>query len=191
MTASPRRFASSVRATPVQRWRLHVSEWGKNSPLRASGLLPGSTGWTLSRGQGLLRRRCAAVRVRPRRPRTDEPVAAVTDQLRRDVAADDAAIVGFVHGTASCFPRSPPQRDMTCHGLLLCGLPPRYLVCAFLASTRSLTHCHRHEVATGGPDVELPRSSNLLLGVRDHLLPLGEPAGRAGNGEQDGKHLDR
>ena len=37
--------------------------------------------------------------------------------------------------------------------------------------------------------VNLPRSRNLLLGIRQHLLPLGQPSHGARNREQHGKHL--
>src|ERR1035441_9119997 len=37
--------------------------------------------------------------------------------------------------------------------------------------------------------VDLPRTGDLLLGVGDQFLPLGQPPGSAGDGEQDGEDL--
>ncbi len=45
------------------------------------------------------------------------------------------------------------------------------------------------EIAGGGADEDLARAGDLLLGVVEHLLPLGQPARRAGNGEQDREDL--
>ena len=39
-------------------------------------------------------------------------------------------------------------------------------------------------LAVGGADVELARTADLLLGILDHLLPLGDPADRARHREQ-------
>src|SRR5258708_1707050 len=39
--------------------------------------------------------------------------------------------------------------------------------------------------------VDLPRPRDLLLRIEQHFLPLGDPAGRPGNREQDGEHLHR
>src|SRR3990172_2779657 len=46
-----------------------------------------------------------------------------------------------------------------------------------------------NEVAAPGADVHLAGAGDLLLRVLDHLPPLGKPAGVAGDGEQDGKHV--
>ena len=49
----------------------------------------------------------------------------------------------------------------------------------------------RHVGALGGADVELARTADLLLGVLDHLLPLGDPADGARHREQHGEHRQR
>src|SRR5882762_5144990 len=41
------------------------------------------------------------------------------------------------------------------------------------------------------PEIDLPRASNFLLGVQEHLFPLRYPAGSAWNGEENGKHGHR
>src|SRR5712692_1162107 len=38
---------------------------------------------------------------------------------------------------------------------------------------------HRQIVAAHGPGIELARAADLLIGVLDHFLPLGDPADRA------------
>ena len=53
---------------------------------------------------------------------------------------------------------------------------------------RSVT---RHVVAQLGPDVGLARPGDLLVLVAEQLLPVGQPARRAGDGEQHREHLDR
>ena len=37
-------------------------------------------------------------------------------------------------------------------------------------------------------EINLARAGNFLLGVEEHLLPLGDPAGSARNGEEHRKH---
>src|SRR5581483_3811535 len=50
---------------------------------------------------------------------------------------------------------------------------------------------HGHVVALMLTRVDLARASDLLLLVVDHLEPLGDPAARAPDGEQDREHLHR
>ena len=40
-----------------------------------------------------------------------------------------------------------------------------------------------------GPGIDLPRTGDLLLRILHHLVPLCQPAGRARNGKQHGKHF--
>jgi len=40
-------------------------------------------------------------------------------------------------------------------------------------------------------DIDLPGPGDLLLGIDDHLLPLGQPADGARNGEEHGEHVRR
>src|SRR5581483_4556220 len=47
---------------------------------------------------------------------------------------------------------------------------------------------HGHEIALVMADVKLPGTGNLLLRIREHLLPLSQPANRAWNGKKDGEH---
>ena len=47
-----------------------------------------------------------------------------------------------------------------------------------------------NEGAFGVADVELARAADALLGILDHFLPLGDPADRACDREQDRKHFD-
>ena len=49
--------------------------------------------------------------------------------------------------------------------------------------------CLRQEIAMSPAQVELARTRNLLLGIRQHLLPLGQPSHRARDREQRSKHL--
>src|SRR5690606_10772285 len=49
----------------------------------------------------------------------------------------------------------------------------------------------RGVVAAGSADVELTRTADLLLGILDHLLPLRDPADRAGHRKQDREHRGR
>src|SRR5215207_5091963 len=49
---------------------------------------------------------------------------------------------------------------------------------------------HWHIVATGLSRIELPRSADAVVGILDHLLPLRDPAHRAGQREQHRKHRD-
>src|SRR6266404_2630329 len=49
----------------------------------------------------------------------------------------------------------------------------------------------RFHVALGRALVELARPADLVLGIGDHLLPLRDPAHRAGEGEDAGEHRDR
>ncbi len=49
----------------------------------------------------------------------------------------------------------------------------------------------RNEGALRGADVELARAADLLLGVFDHFLPLGDPADGAGDREQRREHRRR
>src|SRR5262249_37446867 len=46
-------------------------------------------------------------------------------------------------------------------------------------------------VATRGARVDLPRPRDFLLRIDEHFLPLGDPSGRARNGEEHGEELDR
>src|SRR5208282_4709614 len=47
----------------------------------------------------------------------------------------------------------------------------------------------RHEFTRFVPPPDLPRASNFLLGIVQHLLPLSQPSYRARDGKQHGKHL--
>src|SRR5208282_3237749 len=47
----------------------------------------------------------------------------------------------------------------------------------------------RHKLPFFVSGVDLPRTSNLLLGVGNHLLPLGQPACGARDGKQHSKHF--
>src|SRR3954465_12675234 len=49
----------------------------------------------------------------------------------------------------------------------------------------------RLHFAPGGALVELARTADLVLRVGYHLLPLGNPADRAGEREDAGEHRDR
>src|SRR5581483_10374981 len=49
----------------------------------------------------------------------------------------------------------------------------------------------RHELAPRRTGVELARAPDLVLGVRDHLVPLRDPADGAGEREDAGEHGDR
>src|SRR5258708_39430009 len=49
----------------------------------------------------------------------------------------------------------------------------------------------RHELPPGGAGVELARAADLVFGVADHLLPLGDPAHRARQREDAGEHRYR
>src|SRR5437762_10097291 len=49
----------------------------------------------------------------------------------------------------------------------------------------------RLDVALGRPLVELPRPADLVFRVRDHLLPLRDPAHGAGEREDAGEHRHR
>src|SRR5690349_18162564 len=55
----------------------------------------------------------------------------------------------------------------------------------------SLPLLFRHVVALLGPDVDLPRAGDLLIGIREHLLPLGDPPRRPRNREEHREHVDR
>src|SRR5262249_44585239 len=48
----------------------------------------------------------------------------------------------------------------------------------------------RDVLETPRAGIDLARAGDLLLGVVDHLQPLGDPAARAADGEQDWEHLD-
>ena len=95
-------------------------------------------------------------------------------------------------------------------GLALCGADPGRLSargCAWRASVRTPTIGARPEwylrpcgpvtladgdvVARALARVDLARAGDLLLLVLDHLEPLGDPAARARDREQDGEHADR
>ena len=56
---------------------------------------------------------------------------------------------------------------------------------------RSAALGERYEATLLVPGVELARPADLLVGVFDHLVPLGDPSHRAGDGEQDREHADR
>src|ERR1700680_3768020 len=47
----------------------------------------------------------------------------------------------------------------------------------------------RNIVPAMGSRIDLPRPSDLLLGILDHFLPLRDPADRAGKGKKSGKHV--
>src|SRR6267378_7879175 len=49
----------------------------------------------------------------------------------------------------------------------------------------------RNVMARVMPQIDLARAGNFLLGIQEHLFPLRDPAGSAGNGEEDGKHGHR
>src|SRR5713101_5135649 len=51
-------------------------------------------------------------------------------------------------------------------------------------SERGSTLLDRHERPFGRPYVDLPGPGDLLLGVEKHLLPLGDPARSARDGEE-------
>src|SRR5262245_11584463 len=68
-------------------------------------------------------------------------------------------------------------RDPTC-----CGAAPELPSAAFF---------HWHERTLRCADVELPRPTDLLLGVLDHFLPLGNPADGACDRKQHGEHGER
>src|SRR3546814_1132988 len=53
---------------------------------------------------------------------------------------------------------------------------------------KELPFVDRHVIALGGAGVELARTADLLLGVGDHLVPLRDPAGGAGEREQGREH---
>ena len=48
---------------------------------------------------------------------------------------------------------------------------------------------YRDQIPLVVTDVDLARTRNLLLGVEQHLLPLGQPPDRPRNGEQHREHL--
>ena len=48
-----------------------------------------------------------------------------------------------------------------------------------------------HVVARSFAHVDLPRPRDLLLGIQEHFLPLGDPSDRPGNSEQHGEHIWR
>src|SRR5438046_5519633 len=50
---------------------------------------------------------------------------------------------------------------------------------------------NRHELPPGGAGVELARPADLVFGVADHLLPLGDPAYGAREREDAGEHRHR
>src|SRR5262245_33451601 len=56
------------------------------------------------------------------------------------------------------------------------------------SAPRSLVE--RDELPSPGTEIELSRSRDLLLGIDRHLEPLGQPTGRAGDGEQNREHVD-
>ena len=41
------------------------------------------------------------------------------------------------------------------------------------------------------PEIDLARARNFLLGIEEHLFPLRDPTGSAGNREEHGKHGHR
>src|SRR6266702_2356745 len=49
----------------------------------------------------------------------------------------------------------------------------------------------RHELPPGGAGVELARPADLVFGVADHLLPLGDPAHGTRQREDAGEHRHR
>src|SRR5712691_6843366 len=49
----------------------------------------------------------------------------------------------------------------------------------------------RHELPPPGAVIELARAADLVLGIGDHLLPLGDPAHRARKREDAGEHRHR
>src|SRR3990170_3503547 len=61
-----------------------------------------------------------------------------------------------------------------------CSIP-----CLRRLSTLRVSPGNGHEFALPPPSVDLPRPSDLLLLVHDHLPPLGDPPGHSANGEQD------
>src|SRR5262245_54646525 len=69
-------------------------------------------------------------------------------------------------------PVSPGQAILRCAELLL-ALP------------------ERHEFAPRRPLEELARTPDLVLGIADHLVPLRDPADRAGEREERREHADR
>src|SRR5947209_16540015 len=58
-------------------------------------------------------------------------------------------------------------------------------------STPALSLLDRYVIPLGRAGVELARAADLLVGVRDHLVPLRHPADGAGEGEQSGEHGGR
>src|SRR5512139_1990943 len=54
-----------------------------------------------------------------------------------------------------------------------------------------LALAHRDVIPLGCANIELPRAADLLLGIGNHLVPLGDPADGAREGEQRGEHLGR
>src|ERR1700733_7122451 len=53
---------------------------------------------------------------------------------------------------------------------------------------RSAAILDGHVVTLCGPKINLPRPRDFLLRIEQHFLPLRDPAGRARNREQHGKH---
>src|SRR5580704_3665277 len=56
---------------------------------------------------------------------------------------------------------------------------------------RLLAPGYRQVVAARCPGIELARAPDLLIGVLDHLFPLGDPADGAGEREQHREHGGR
>src|SRR3954466_12635931 len=72
--------------------------------------------------------------------------------------------------------KDPPRRwrAVSCHGMAASAAPVQ-----------------RHEVAPRAAGVDLAGTADLLVGILDHLHPLGDPADRARDREQGGEHADR
>src|SRR5664280_1224649 len=80
--------------------------------------------------------------------------------------------------------------SMVQEGLMRKGPGPGVSWAASGRATRWSAVGDGHVVPLGFSYVELPRAGDLRVLI-EHLLPVGEPARRPGNGEQHGEHLER
>src|SRR5262245_34402122 len=84
--------------------------------------------------------------------------------------------------------KPPPRSSSTMRKWVAAGRDP---TCCGSPELPSAAFFHRHERTLRRANVELPRPTDLLLGVLDHFLPLSNPADRACNREQHGEHGER
>src|SRR3546814_15293316 len=69
--------------------------------------------------------------------------------------------------------------------------PPRSTRTDTLFPYTTLFRSERQVVALGVAVIELARPADALLGILDHLAPLGDPADGARDGEEHGEHRGR